>query len=529
MLACNEQNMEAIDTRGLTCMSSTLTPQQVNSLIPQTALELADIQGDVLLGLQKFFQTFLFFTIEDVPSFKEHLRTNVVGQVTTTAEVRHREFQIRDFRAQGGNERLPMIGLNVGFTQQGIDKLVPALNDLQDTSFKAGAAALAADRNVLNEGPIPILPINDPVDAAGLPVWDAPYLSGEIDGVFLITGGTQAAVDGAANSLLGVLGGSVRSIHRELGSVRPGAEKGHEHFGWLDGVSQPAFDPNVATPFPGQDVVAAGRFVFGATDAPAGRPAWMKNGAFMVFRRLEQLVPEFDAFIDREASRLGLDPVLLGARMVGRWKSGAPLDTTPLQDDLGVASDPQTINNFDFSHDIAQRRCPFSAHIRKTNPRRDLPRDQLDPRRIIRAGIPFGPEVSNAERTASKTDPASARGLLFVCYQTSITQQFEFLQGTWANNPGFISGLAAQIPRPSDPAQIVTVGVDPIIGQIVSGQARSSDEPVPNYPIGNVRSSLHFPAIGNAEGLPAAFVVPKGGAYFFVPSLRALRTTLSNP
>ena len=45
----------------------------------------------------------------------------------------------------------------------------------------------------------------------------------------------------------------------------------------------------------------------------------------------------------------------------------------------------------------------------------------------------------------------------------------------------------------------------------------------------SVRSSLDFPAVGNAEGLPAAFVVPKGGVYFFVPSLRALRTELSNP
>jgi len=111
-----------------------------------------------------------------------------------------------------------------------------------------------------------------------------------------------------------------------------------------------------------------------------------------------------------------VDPVLLGARLVGRWKSGAPLALTPSQDDVTLGADPKQNNNFDFSDDQAQRRCPYAAHIRKTNPRADFDQGGLsqakgvDPRRIIRAGIPFGPEVSPAEQAANTT--SQERGLM---------------------------------------------------------------------------------------------------------------------
>jgi deferrochelatase/peroxidase EfeB len=78
---------------------------------------------------------------------------------------------------------------------------------------------------------------------------------------------------------------------------------------------------------------------------------------------------------------------------VGRWKSGAPLALTPSQDDTTLGADPNQNNNFDFSDDQGERRCPYAAHIRKTNPRADFDQRGLsqekavDPRRVIRAGI----------------------------------------------------------------------------------------------------------------------------------------------
>ena len=484
-------------------MSNELTPNRLQAAPGQQpgspALELDEIQGDILLGLQKLFERFVFFEIKNVKGFKAALRDHIAHRITTTRMVHAREFQLRDHKNQGHKDPLPNVGLNLGFTEDGIQKLVPR-TQLGDPSFQNGAKAQAAS-------------LNDPVDAQKNPsTWVPKFLAAHIDGLFLITGGTQAAVDGEATKVLQILGPTVAISYDETGFLRPGLEKGHEHFGWLDGVSQPGIN-GLTDPFPGQRLLDPGRFVFGYGPSVAPPLPWMKNGSFLVFRRLKQLVPEFDTYILAQALTLGMDPVLLGARIVGRWKSGAPLALTPSQDDSTMGPDPQRNNNFDFADDQGQRRCPFGAHIRKTNPREDLPPEDtaVDPRRIIRAGIPFGPEVSAAESQAGKTQ--TDRGLMFVCYQTSIPNQFEFVQSKWANNPGFIFGKHHPDGTP------VTVGIDPIIGESsLPNRARTMDEPVPNYPTGNVRSTLNE---------PQDFVIPTAAAYFFVPSIHAMENELS--
>ena len=129
---------------------------------------------------------------------------------------------------------------------------------------------------------------------------------------------------------------------------------------------------------------------------------------------------------------------LLGARMVGRWKSGAPIDITPLKDDPKLGADPERNNDFDFNFtnpddQTDQTRCPFAAHIRKSYPRQDLEKFvNIDANRIIRQGIPFGPEVTPLEASEGKTHKdlhgEIPRGLAFVCYQTILGNGFEFLQ-----------------------------------------------------------------------------------------------------
>jgi len=491
-------------------MSNELTPQNLTtSVVPN--IDVDQIQGDVLIGLQKFAEHFLFFQIRDVPGFKALLRKKIAHQITTTRTVQEREFHLRDHKNQGKTTPLPNIGVNLAFTEGGIGKLIPATNNgqtLGDTSFFAGAKKQA-------------LSLGDPVDAAQNPsTWLPQFLNATIDGVFLITGGTDADVNAKATKLLGILGATVAASFEENGDVRLGLEKGHEHFGWLDGVSQPGIN-GLVTPFPGQRLLDPGLFAFGY--GPTANPPlpWMKNGSFMVFRRLKQLVPEFDQYQLTKAAALGMDPVLLGARLVGRWKSGAPFALTPSQDDSTMGPDPQRNNNFDFADDQGERRCPFGAHIRKTNPRADfgLPDNagvdpqtaDVDIHRIMRAGIPFGPEVTVAEAANGKT--ATDRGLMFVCYQTSIPKQFEFVQIKWANNPGFIFG------KKHPDGSAVVVGFDPIIGQNATvPRTRFMDEPVPNYPIGNTRSTLNE---------PNDFIVPTAAGYFFVPSIEALTNELS--
>jgi Dyp-type peroxidase family len=499
-------------------MTDDLTPNQLLAAVPVTpggpGLDVDQIQGDVLIGLQKNFERFLFFQIVDVAGFKLAVKSQLVQRISTTRDVQIREFQLRDQKQHGNRVPLPNVGLNLSFTATGFEKLVPDVNAATiDASFSAGAVNQAKS-------------LGDPISGTGAPEWLPDFLSGRIDGVFLATGGTKAAVDGEATLVLGILGKSVSVVHDETGNVRPGAERGHEHFGWQDGISQPAIE-GLSAPFPGQQTIDAGLLVFGAAGAtlPAGVPAWIKNGSLMVFRRLRQLVPEFGEFIFDQAASLGTDPVLLGARLVGRWKSGAPLALTPSQDDTTLAKDAQQNNDFDFSDDQGERRCPFGAHIRKTNPRADLgvslgqpastPSETLQkavaPRRIMRQGIPYGPEVSDAEATSAKSQ--QDRGLMFVCYQTSIVNQFEFVQISWADAAGFIFG------KKHPDGSNVTTGVDPIIGQSTPGNNRvGMDEPVANYPNGSTRSTLDE---------PQAFVVPTGGAYFFVPSISALQNELS--
>jgi Dyp-type peroxidase family len=509
-------------------MAKDLTPLQLEAT-PSFAsqLELHEIQGDVLIGLQKRWERFVFFSINNVLAFKTALRSAIAPRITTTLLVHQRELQIRHRQEQGHTDLLPLVGVNLGFTQAGIQTLLPGV-DLGDASFAKGGLPQAAF-------------LGDPVDQNNQPTtWDQQFLTASIHGVFLTTGSTKDEVDKEWNSLRDILGGAATLTYDRTGNVRPSAEAGHEHFGWQDGISQPGVT-GLTTPFPGQQMVDPGLFVLGY---PGGGPnplplQWMKNGSFMVFRQLEQLVPEFDAFVLTAADALGVDPVLLGARLVGRWKSGAPLELTPSQDDLAMATNAQQNNKFDFSDDQAQRRCPFGAHIRKTNPRADIPETGLTPHRIIRQGIPFGPEVSAAEQAAHQTQ--QERGLMFVCYQTVIAGQFEFVQISWANNPKFVSD---GIPdphfvknRPGGPPSLpviangavpvggsttadvpqVIVGFDPIIGQHQT-DPRTTDEPIPNYPTGSQRSTLV---------MTKNFIVPKAGAYFFVPSISALTHELS--
>jgi len=272
---------------------------------------------------------------------------------------------------------------------------------------------------------------------------------------------------------------------------------------------------------PGQDLLWPGEFVFGypgqpepgpgvsqSDEGPVATPpaAWMLNGSYMVWRRLEQQVVSFRDKVATEAARLGMDSALLAARMVGRWPSGAPTISAPLQDDFGLGGDETRNNDFEFGTDPDQRRCPYAAHIRKTYPRDDLGdagEVSVQTRRLRRAGIPFGPEVGDEEVIGAE----KSRGLMFVCYQTSIVDQFEFVQKAWANNPEFVPGKRHPGGGPE-----VTPGHDPIIGQATG--KRMMDEPLPNYPTGSKRSALD---------LPNQFVTATGAAYLFMPSLLALQ------
>jgi Dyp-type peroxidase family len=469
-------------------------------------LDLRDIQGDVLIGLQKQAELFLFFKFIDTAGFKTLLRQYVTGEVTSAQRARERERLIYDRQRMNEPQTEAWLGLNLGFTRHGMAQLLGSGRPSMEPAFERGA-----------DGAETIASLHDPLPER----WLGEFRSDRIDGVLLIAGPNEYSVTSRGNSLRQRLGSAIKTVYSEMGTVRPGRDRRREHFGFLDGISQPGIrgltrssQPSAAPDqgMPGQDLIWPGEFVLGyPTQNPKDPrtpgpimplPApWARNGSYMVFRRL----------MTDEARRRGISFELLASRMVGRWPSGAPMVLAPREDSARLAEDWRKNNDFGYAGDPLQHACPYAAHIRKVNPRDDDPEGKAAAltHRIIRAGIPFGPEVMPGE-----TKTVQSRGLMFVCYQASIERQFEFIQAQFANNPGFVSGKK----RP-DSREPVTPGFDPIIGQALPGLTRFMDEPAPNYPYGNRRSALE---------LPEQFVELTAAGYFFMPSLSALRTALTH-
>jgi Dyp-type peroxidase family len=269
---------------------------------------------------------------------------------------------------------------------------------------------------------------------------------------------------------------------------------------------------------PGQDLVWPGEFVFGEYPTQklgdettkginsieyVGEKSreFAEDGSFLVFRRLKQDVGAFHSFLHKEAQKRGMDlnPDRLGAQCVGRWASGAPILRARKQDNANWAEDDSKNNDFMFSEDFDGEVCPYASHIRKMYPRDDISKSApqslsksiTQTHRLLRRGIPYG-EPSLSSPTAPLSDTVD-RGLLFLAYQTSIERQFEFLQKEAANNPNF---------------KELGAGYDPIIGQNNKGDQRT-------FRITENGQPVELP--------PDRWVTPKGGGYFFAPSIKALQ------
>jgi len=324
-----------------------------------------------------------------------------------------------------------------------------------------------------------------------------------------------------------------------------------EHFGWRDGISQPALDCEWDTPKPGQRVVKPGVVIMGYAGDPVrddpgqpARPGFTKDGTFMVFRKLEQNVLFLEDYINKNWPSIPAQPkrglqltteqrkLLFGARLVGRFKSGVPLALSPFIEDP-INQRPERINKFDYTEKDGL--CPFSAHVRKTAPRNLQPvvsKEFLDASVIVRAGIPYGGEISDEERKQWKTlteeqkeNAVCDRGLLFVCYQSSIHNGFYIQTTGFANNDFFPpKGLAPQ-----------KIGQDPIIGgpqprHQSSGQTNLSQDGQVTLQLINT-DGVKFEVTGVAQKVDTSatavqekfFVTSRGGEYYFVPSISTVK------
>ena len=265
----------------------------------------------------------------------------------------------------------------------------------------------------------------------------------------------------------------------------------HEHFGYRDRLSEPAIEGNDAKPTPGTgEPLKPGEFILGYPDeygviAESPQPEILaRNGSYMAYRRLEQHVGKFREFL-RQHGDTAEEQELVAAKLMGRWRSGAPLVLAPEKDDPTLGADMQRNNDFNYKEmDPHGYAVPLGSHIRRMNPRDTA--HHMNRRRMIRRGAPYGPPLPEGA-----PDDGVERGIAAFVICASLIRQFEFAQNVWINDRNF-SELGNER--------------DPIIG----AHDGTLEYKIPKRPI---RKKI--------VGLPA-FTTLKGGAYFFLPGLKAL-------
>ena len=325
----------------------------------------------------------------------------------------------------------------------------------------------------------------------------------------------------------------MKELRQLDGQTLPGNK---EHFGFRDGISQPVIKGSGREGVQ-QNYINPGEFIMGYKNeydvfpdtplitekqgdgnllpedaAGTGHKDLGRNGTYMVLRQLQQDVKAFWTFINEQSK----DPDgsfnekasrKLAAKMMGRWPSGAPIVKWPDEDPVILFPDEEPakfIDDDDFKYhkeDPNGLKCPFGSHLRRANPRDSFEDNNTKEslrltrrHRIIRRARLYGDPF---EGSPTAFTPDGEVGLLFTCFNADISRQFEFIQYTWANYPKFKQLY-------NDP--------DPFIG------VRENPEPgtQQNFTIPQEPVSRHITELQR-------FVTVKGGAYFFFPSVTAIR------
>jgi Dyp-type peroxidase family len=434
-----------------------------------TTLELEDIQAGALHERPSpYVGAYLLLRIDDRADGRELVR---------------RLHRIVD-PAQSSPDAAPDTSTTVAFTCRGLEALgVPQASlDSFAPEFREGMAARAALLGDTGE--------SSPEH------WEKPLGSTDVHVAVAVLSSDAAALQAAAER--------ARQAHLEL----PGIEllwrqdcyqlaTGRTSFGFKDGIGQPAVEGSGRPSSNSKErPLKAGEIVLGYPDEtgelpPMPTPAVLgRNGTYVVFRKLHTKVAAYRRYLrDRAENRA--DEALLGAKMVGRWQSGAPLELSPEDDDPELGQDPRRHNDFGYAGDPRGLKCPLGAHARRANPRDSFDDDgSVDVRlhRMIRRGTSYGPMLPEGVLEDDGVD----RGIVFVFAGTHLRRQFEFVKTQWLNDGVFIGAPAER---------------DPLVG--------------PHDGTGTF-TIPHRPIRRRLQDLPP-FVVTRGGEYCFAPGLRALR------
>jgi Dyp-type peroxidase family len=445
---------------------------------------LKKLQGNILKGhgRENTANIFLRFDAADARNTRKFIA--ILGAATTDALS---QLQSSDKFKATGKSGAPFVALMLSHT--GYVKLaVPATQIPNDAAFKAGLKAKQAS-------------LSDPA----VTKWQPPF-RGDIDAMLLVGGDSAAVVKQTVAKLLVNKPASLVVLSQERGHARKNSNgDGMEHFGYVDGRSQPLL---LAEDIEHERTQKDGihiwdpAFPLGQALVPCPGGGVDDFGSYFVFRKLEQNVKGFKKREEQLATKLGLkgdDRERAGALVVGRFEDGTPV---LLQHGEGMHN--PVPNNFNYEGDTEGRKCPFQGHVRKANPRGE------SAVKLSQSGVTVAAERAHimARRGITYEEPGKKRktkkvgegiefldqpnggvGLFFMAYQSDIANQFEFTQQSWANNAQFVA-----------PA----TGVDPVIGQGASAAATQK------WP-------KQWGEVATVDFGFQKFVTMLGGEYFFAP------------
>jgi Dyp-type peroxidase family len=457
-----------------------------------TTLNLSDIQGFVARGYTFPYARFVFATIRDSKSAQAFVG-HVTDHVTTGETWVH--------------GKKPPCTLNIAFTYPGLVKLGLPEATLQSFPDEFVEGMKARGRILGDTG------------KDGPENWDPIWkMDGSVHIWISMYGETQAAIEERCkkiNEWMSETGGASVLQFQDAGAVFiAGKQTSKEHFGFTDGFGNPDFEGLERHTIPGQGKLTAdgkwvplatGEYLLGYADEAEELPIspipylLARNGTFMVYRKLHQNVATFREFLKKTAQQYagGNSLEKLAAKFVGRWRDGTPVETSPEREDPEIVKDDNRSTNFTYGKDLNGARCPFGAHIRRTNPRDafGFAGKLVNRRRIMRRGLPYGPYVPDGEPVRDEDD----RGILFMALGASLFRQFEFVQQQWVqygNDAHQGSDKDVLLGNHGDQGKFVIPGTD-----------------AGNPPF----VCAHLPD----------FVELRGGDYFFLPSLTGLRMIAS--
>jgi Dyp-type peroxidase family len=427
-------------------------------------LELEDIQSGVLRPRPTpYVATYIAFRIDDRKAGRDLMAR--VSRVVTSA----------------ANPTSPLADtwVSVALTYQGLKALGVPQSSLDSFAweFRQGMAARAGELGDTGES----APAN----------WEQPLGSSDLHVVLVAVSPDEQRLEGAlerAREAYRKMSG-IEAIWRQNCYALPTET---EPFGFRDGISHPAIEGSgIPGTNPQERPLRAGEFVLGYRDELGGvqrtEPEILgRNGTYVVFRKLHQRVAAFRQYLKANSSKVE-EEELLAAKMMGRWRSGAPLALCPFHDNAELGADPRRNNDFLFeADDPAGFKTPGGSHIRRCNPRDAAIAGVARIHRMIRRGTAYGPPLPEG----IMVDDGADRGLMFAFVGAHLGRQFEFVQSQWINDGVFFGAGTDR---------------DPIAG---------SHEVSFTLPRKPVRKRL--------QGIPK-FVVTRGGEYCFMPGLRALR------